>query len=257
MDMPRLFSLSGRTAIVTGAARGIGLAFATGLAEAGATVLLTDRLGDIAENEAEKLRARGLAAEASPLDVADHDQIARTVEAFAQRHGRLDIAIGNAGIGHNAPIEDYELADWDRVLTVNLRSCFLLAKAATVPMKKQRSGRLIFTSSINTALARPIHAYVASKSGVSGLTKSLANELGDFNITCNAIAPGFIATEMTARSRQDEQHVERIARRTALRRWGTPDDLAGAAVFLASDAASFVTGQTIFVDGGMSATLTY
>lgn len=257
MEMPQLFSLAGRTAIVTGAARGIGLSFATGLAEAGATVLLADKLGDLADAEAGKLRARGLTTEAAPLDVADADQIAQVVEVFAKRHGRLDIAIGNAGIGHNAKIDEYALSDWERVLTVNLQSCFLLAKHAAARMKAQRSGRLIFTSSINTALARPIHAYVASKSGVTGLTKSLANELGEFGITCNAIAPGFIATEMTATSRQDPEHVERIARRTALRRWGTPDDLAGAAVFLASDAAAFVTGQTIYVDGGMSATLTF
>jgi len=251
-----LFSLEGRVALITGASRGLGLAMAEGLAEAGATVLINGRNADTLEAAADTLRSRALNAEISAFDVTDFQAMEAAVASIVARHGRLDILIANAGIHHRAALADWTPEAWDRILAANLKACFFLAQQASAPMRNGQFGRIIFTTSIAGILARDmIHGYVASKSGLASLTRSLAAELGAHRITCNAICPGYFETELTSAFLQDESYVARLNSRVPLKRWGKPRDLAGVAVFLASDASAYITGQQIVVDGGFTSCL--
>jgi len=170
-----LFSLDGRVALITGGSRGLGLAMAEGLGQAGATVAINGRNADTLETAASTLRGRGLEAETSPFDVTDHHAAQVAIDAIVARHGQLDILVANAGIIHRAPLDDWTVVDWDRILTTNLKACFFLAQQAAVSMRRQGHGRIIFTTSIVSVQARGgIHGYAASKSGLVGLTRSLA-----------------------------------------------------------------------------------
>jgi len=252
----QLFSLDGRVALVTGASRGLGLAMAEGLAEAGAIVSLNGRNSDALDGAASALRGRNLKAESVPFDVTDQQAGKSAIEAIILRHGRLDILVANAGINHRVPLDDWTPADWDRLLTTNLKACFFLAQQAAVSMRQQAQGRIIFTTSIASIQARnALHGYAASKSGLVGLTRSLACELGGYGITCNGICPGYFETDLTRAVLQSEENIGRLNSRVPLRRWGRPRDLAGVVVFLASDAASYITGQQIVIDGGFTTTI--
>jgi gluconate 5-dehydrogenase len=250
-----MFSLAGRVALVSGASRGIGYGIAEGLAEAGATVVLNGRHAPSLAAKQAELDGRGLAVDVAPFDVTDEAQARAGVDAVAARHGRLDILVANAGIHHSAPLPQTTTADWRRVMAANLDACFVLAQQVAAPMMAQRHGRIVFTGSMTAIMGRAtIHAYAASKAAIASLARTLASELGEHGITCNTIAPGYIETELNAKMRQDRETVDRINRRVPVRRWGTPRDVAGLAVFLASDAASYVNGQQIVVDGGLSIT---
>jgi gluconate 5-dehydrogenase len=251
-----LFSLEGRVALITGASRGLGLAMAGALAKAGATVILNGRNANTLKVAADELRNRNLKAETLEFDVTDQHAANAAIQSIVTNHHRLDILIANAGIIHRAQLADWTPEAWDEVVATNLKACFFLAQQAAEPMRNQRYGRIIFTTSLVGILGRStVHAYAASKSGLAGLTRSLAAELGEHGITCNSIAPGWFETEFTSALLRDEAFVARINSRVPLRRWGKPRDLAGAAVFLASDAASYVTAQQIVVDGGFSTTM--
>lgn len=251
-----MFSLDGQIALVTGASRGLGLAMAEGLAEAGATVVVNGRDADTLEAAASGLRQRGLKADISPFDVTDYRAARAAIDSIVARFGRFDILVANAGINHRVPLAEWTPEDWNRILNANLTACFFLAQHAAAVMRKQGRGRILFTTSIAGLMGLGnVHSYTASKIGLIGITRSLAVELGEYGITCNGILPGYFETDLTASYLQSPDYAARLNSRVPLRRWGKPRDLAGVAVFLASDAAAYVTGQQIVVDGGYTTSL--
>jgi 3-oxoacyl-[acyl-carrier protein] reductase len=244
-----MFTLSGRVALVTGASRGIGRAIAARLADQGATVVAAAR-GDHASECVAALVAKGHRAEAMTLDVTDAASLERAPGAIIDRHGRLDILVSNAGITRDQLLLRMKRDDWDAVLATNLTATFVLAHAVMRPMLKQRSGRIIAVSSVvgQTGNAGQTN-YAASKAGLIGFVKALAREIASRAITVNVIAPGMIETDMT-RGLSEEAHRE-LESQIPLGRLGTPDDVAAAACFLASDEAAYITGHVLSVNGGM------
>ena len=251
--MQEMFSLTGRTALVTGASRGLGFAMAKGLAEAGAHIFLNGRDSSTLEVKAKELRDAGLLADIAPFDATDEAGGRAAIDAIIAAHGGLDILIGNAGINIRKPTVEFSTDDWRRVLDLNLTACFTLARDAVRGMIERRRGRIIFTGSVMSKMGRPsIPAYGAAKHGLLGLTKSMATEFGRDGVTINSIGPGYFNTEMTVGLQADAAFSDWVKMRTPLGRWAEPEELAGAAVFLASDAASYVNGHLLMVDGGMT-----
>lgn len=246
------FSLDGNVALVTGAGRGIGFAFAQALAAAGATVYVNDLSQEAADAACAEIAASGGTARPAVFSVTDFDNLDAHVDAIVAEAGRLDILMNNAGILIRAPIEEHPMADFGRVIDINLNAVYAMARACARPMKAQGRGRIINTGSVMSISSRPgVISYVAAKHGVMGLTRGLAAELGPHNITVNAIGPGYILTEMN-RHVLGTPFEQAVIDRTPMARWAEPEELTGTAVFLASDAASFVTGQLLMVDGGMT-----
>jgi len=254
--MNALFSLAGKVALVTGSSRGLGFGMAEGLAEAGATVVLNGRDPATLAEAAAGLAARGLSVETQAFDVTDIAAMRAGVAAIAARHGGLDVLVANAGTHGAMPLPEWTPEHWARVMDTNLTSCFFAAQAAAATMVPRKSGRIIFMGSLTGLRGRPtIHGYAASKSGLGAIARTLANELGEHGITVNTIAGGYFETELSKLLRQNAELVARINARIPLRRWGTPRDVAGIAVFLASAAGGYVTGQEICVDGGIGTAL--
>ncbi len=250
--MHDLFSLAGKVVLITGASRGLGWAMAQAMAEAGGHVVLNARDQAALDARAESLAAAGLSASTAAFDVTDEAAGGAAITEIAERHGHLDVLVANAGIQHRKPIEDFATAEFRRLIETNLTACFTLARAAATPMRAQGAGRIIMTASVMGQVARPsISAYIAAKGGVVALTKALAAELGPDGITCNAIAPGFFATEMNTALVENAEFSAWVEERTPLGRWGRPEEIAGAAVFFASEAGSYVNGHVLTVDGGL------
>ncbi|SHH29630.1 3-oxoacyl-[acyl-carrier-protein] reductase [Desulforamulus hydrothermalis] len=243
--------LNGKVAIVTGASRGIGKAIALALAGAQADVVINYAgRADAAEATAEAVRQMGRRALVYRADVSDTGQVQQMVEAVLAEFGRVDILVNNAGITRDNLILRMKEEDWDTVLAVNLKSAFNTIKAVARPMVKARYGRIINVSSVVGLYGNPGQAnYAAAKAGLIGLTKTMAKELGPRNITVNAVAPGFIMTDMTEHLTPEAK--EKLTSAIALNRLGKPEDVAGLVAFLASDYCSYITGQVIGVDGGI------
>ena len=226
---------------------------ARAVAEAGATVLLHGRDENLLKERKRHLKELGQNAEYYIFDVANDDEVFAAFGKIREQHGKLDGLINNAGIQHRRPLTEFELEDFDRVLDTNLRASWLLSREAVRLIQVQGSGSIVNIASIMGLQARKtISAYTTSKAGVVGLTKALAVELGPQGIRCNGIAPGFFATEMNTALVNDSEFTAFVSGRTPMQRWGNPDELGGAAVFLLSKAASYVNGNVIFVDGGLA-----
>jgi gluconate 5-dehydrogenase len=251
-----LFSLEGKRAFVTGASRGLGLAFAEAFASAGAHVILGGRRQPELQLAGDNLRAAGHAVSQVVIDVTDTDSVNEAIKTAESDIGPIDILVNNAGIQRRAPLESFTDADWDELMATNLDGVFKVSRAAVKGMIERRRGVIINVSSVQSALARPsIAPYAASKGAITMLTKSMAGEWGQHNVRVNAIAPGYFKTELNSALVADQKFSEWLTGRTPMRRWGEVHELAGVAVFLASDAASFVTGQTLFADGGITSVL--
>jgi gluconate 5-dehydrogenase len=250
------FDLSGKIALVTGAYRGLGFAIAQGLARAGATVVLNGRKPDELAAAAARLAAAGLGAGTSLFDVTDGPGVRAAVAAIEAQHGRLDILVNNAGIQRRNPLVDFTQKDWDDIIATNLTAPFLVSQAALPGMIARRSGKIVHIASLMSELARPtVVPYTAAKGGVRQLTRGMAVELAPHNIQVNAIAPGYFATEMNRALIDNAEFNAWVCKRTPAGRWGQPDEIAGLAVFLASAAADYMTGQMLVMDGGMSVAL--
>ena len=252
----RLFGLEGRHAFITGASRGLGLAFAEALAGAGARVTIGGRKADELKEAGDRLRAEGHDISESLIDVTDTQSVDQAIAAIETGIGPIDILINNAGIQRRAPLETFSDADWDALMATNLDGVFKVSRAVVKGMIARRNGSIINVSSVQSVLARPsIAPYAAAKGAITMLTKSMAGEWGQYGVRVNAIAPGYFKTVMNSALVADETFSTWLTGRTPMRRWGDVEELAGAAVFLASDAASFVTGQTLLVDGGITSVL--
>ena len=248
-----LFSLENQIVLISGSSRGLGWSMAKAVAEAGATVLLHGRDESLLKDRKRHLQELGLNVEYYIFDVANDNEVLAAFGKIREQHGKLDGLINNAGIQHRRPLTEFELEDFDRVIDTNLRASWLLSREAVRFMQGQGSGSIVNIASIMGPQARKtISAYTTSKAGVVGLTKALAVELGPQGIRCNGIAPGFFATEMNTALVNDAEFTAFVSGRTPMQRWGDPDELGGAAVFLLSKAASYINGNVIFVDGGLA-----
>jgi NAD(P)-dependent dehydrogenase (short-subunit alcohol dehydrogenase family) len=246
--------LDGKVSLVTGASRGLGLAMAEALAGAGSDVVLTGRHRHTLQEVATAIHAQtGRKAFPLVLDQANLAELQPAVDTVMREFGRIDVLINNAGINQRLPALEYTEEAWDTVTDVNLKGVFFLTQKVGQVMAKQKHGKIINNLSVSTALGLPtVIAYTAAKAGLLQLTKLLAVEWAEHNIQVNGIAPGFFRTELTKPVQTDVRN-NWIINRTPMRRWGEPEELAGAALFLASPASDFVTGQVLFVDGGMTA----
>lgn len=250
----RLFNLSDRFAIVTGAGSGLGKAIAHGIAEAGATVMAADIDGESAARTAEEIRAAGYQAMAHQVDVTDEASVDRMVAVACREFPRIDISLNIPGINIRKPAIELTVDEYRRVVEVDLIGVFIAARAVGRVMVEQRSGRMLNMSSIMGHISVPKQSgYASAKGGVSQLTKTLALEWAPYNVTVNALCPGYMKTPLVTQIMRDEAWRSNIERRTPMGRLGEPAEVVGPAIFLVSDAASYITGTTLFVDGGWMA----
>jgi gluconate 5-dehydrogenase len=251
---PHLFDLSGRTALITGGGSGLGYAMAEGLAGAGARVILLGRNVEKLRSATDSIAAKGAQAAYVECDLIDPIVIPDVVRQLKADHGPIDILVNNAGVQHRASFAEFPRERWDQIIATHLSAPFSLSQAIVPDMIAGGRGKIINTLSVMSDLGRPtIVPYTAAKGGLKMLTRGLAVELGTYNIQVNGVAPGYFKTELNRALFENRDFDEWVKKRTPAGRWGEPDELAGAAVFLASGASDFITGQVIFVDGGLTA----
>jgi gluconate 5-dehydrogenase len=252
-----LFDLKGKVALVTGATHGLGMAMAKGLANAGATLVINGHTPGKMEAAVKNYKEEGIDVSNFIFDVTDEAQVKENIARIENEHGKIDILVNNAGIIQRTPLQDMEVSDFRKVIEVDLVSPFIVAKYVVPGMIQRQSGKIINICSMMTELGRnSVGAYASAKGGLKMLTRNMATEWAKHNIQVNGIGPGYFATEQTAPIRVGGHPFnEFIISRTPAGRWGDPDDLQGAAIFLASGASNFVNGQVLYVDGGILATI--
>ncbi len=251
-----LFDLNGRTALVTGSSRGLGRAIAEGMAKAGARLVVNGTDPARVETAVGELRAAGFAAEGAAFDVTDEAAVVSAFEGFDKAGIEIDILVNNAGIQMRKPLVEFSSADWRKVIETNLTSAFIIGREAAKRMIPRQRGKIINIASLASELARPtIAPYTAAKAGIKNLTKSMAVEWAASGIQANAIGPGYMLTDMNQALMSNTDFNNWLMSRVPAKRWGNPDELVGAAIFLASSASNYVNGQTIYVDGGMLAAM--
>jgi gluconate 5-dehydrogenase len=252
----QLFDLTGKVALITGSYQGLGLAIARGLGQAGAHIVLNGRSEEKLQKAVATLSQEGLQVTGCAFDIARAAQIQEKLPALVRQAGRIDILVNNAGIQRRSPLEQFEESVWREVLDINLTGLFLITKQVVQGMIERKAGKIINTCSLMCEMGRPtVGAYTAAKGGVKMLTKAMAVEWGKYNIQVNGIGPGYFTTEMNRPLYEDPKFDAWIRGRTPMGRWGDPSELVGAAVFLSSRASDFVSGQIIYVDGGILAAL--
>lgn len=249
------FRLDGKVALVTGGVYGIGFAIASALAEAGATIIFNATSDSSIERGMKSYNELGIKAEGYVCDVTNEEEVQNLVKIIEEKHGGVDILVNNAGIIKRIPMLDMSVEDFRKVVDVDLNAAFITSKAVLPSMINKGHGKIINICSMMSELGREtVSAYAAAKGGLKMLTRNICAEFAGANIQCNGIGPGYIATEQTAPLREDGHPFnEFILGRTPANRWGTPEDLQGSAVFLASDASNFVNGHILYVDGGILA----
>jgi len=251
-----LFNLAGKIALVTGSGQGIGFGIARGLGQAGATIILNGRNAERLNRAVSTLSQEGLKVFGYSFDVSNSSQIDQKISAIEREVGPIDILVNNAGIQRRGPLETIEESVWREVIETNLTAVFLTTKRVVKGMIDRRSGKIINICSLMSEISRPtIAPYTASKGAVKMLTKGMAVEWAKYNIQVNGIGPGFIVTEMNKPLLEDQKFDAMVRSRTPAGRWGEPSDLAGAAIFLASRASDYITGQIIYVEGGLLSAL--
>lgn len=251
-----LFDLTGKRALITGSSQGIGLALAQGLAAAGAAIVLNGRDQGKLDEAADLLRREGAEVAVLAFDVTDHAAARAAVDGFEAETGAIDILINNAGMQHRAPLEDFPAEAFQRLLQTNIASVFNVAQPVARHMIARGAGKIVNIASVQTALSRPgIAPYTATKGAVANLTKGMATDWAKYGLNCNAIAPGYFDTPLNAALKADPAFNDWLTKRAPAGRWGRLPELVGAAIFLSSDACSYVNGATIFVDGGITASV--
>lgn len=251
-----LFDLSGRTALVTGGAQGIGFAIAEGLAAAGAAIILNGRTAAKLEEPADRLRATGTTVSTAIFDVTDADAVREQVDRIEGDGTPIHILVNNAGIQRRRPLQDFDPQDWRDIMATNVDSLFFVSQAVVRHMIARGRGKIVNIGSVQSELARAnIAPYTASKGAVRNLTRGMCADWAQFGIQANAIAPGYFQTALNRTLWEDPAFDAWLCQRTPAGRWGRVDELQGAAVFLSSDASDFVNGQTLYVDGGVTAVI--
>ncbi len=253
MNVPALFDLTGRVALVTGSSRGIGLGIARGLAQAGASVVLNGRNRELLDSAHATLTAEGLRVSAHAFDASHREQVDQAVAAMEADLGPIDILVNNAGIQRRGPFESFPSETWQEIFDVNVHGVFHVTQAVGKRMVERRRGKIIVICSVTSELGRAtIVPYAATKGAVRMMIRALCAEWAKHNIQVNGIAPGYIRTELNEALMSDQAFSAWVCARTPAGRWADTDELAGAAIFLASDAASYVNGHIVYVDGGLS-----
>jgi len=259
-DFLKNFSLDGKVAWITGASYGLGLAYAVAMAESGAKIVFNDIKQELVDRGLEEYKKRGIDAYGAVCDVTKEDQVQQFVADVEKKIGTIDILVNNAGIIKRIPMHEMSVADWNQVIDIDLTGPFICSKAVLPSMMKKGSGKIINACSMMSEFGREtVSAYAAAKGGLKMLTRNICSEYGQYNIQCNAIGPGYIATPQTAPLREKQADgsmnpFDRFIRsKTPAQRWGKTEDLMGLAVFLASPASDFINGQVIYIDGGISA----
>jgi gluconate 5-dehydrogenase len=252
----KLFDLSGRLALVTGSSKGLGFAIARGLASAGAEIVLNSRNQSALEKARAKLAADGHRVHARAFDVTDAAAVTVAVDAIENEIGPIEILVNNAGMQHRAPLEDFPLDAWERLKATNIDSVFFVGQSVARHMIPRRRGKIVNIASVQSELARPgIAPYTATKGAVKMLTKGMATDWARYGLQVNAIGPGYFNTELNAALVANPDFTAWLEKRTPAGRWAEVEELIGAAIFLASDASSFVNGHVLYVDGGITASL--